>query len=90
MYGGIIQRIRIHAFCSSRVCGKKIKASPTLNSITLAGVGNKTIIENVMSYSGGGRLGEWRDLNVAKLVSYYCVNDDYKFSYGAQVKSLTH
>jgi hypothetical protein len=26
------------------------------------------------------------DLNVAKLVSYYCVNDDYKFAYGAQVK----
>ena len=90
MYGGNnpASNSGIMRFVRVEFAGKKIKASPTLNSITLAGVGNKTIIENVMvSYSGGDSFGViGGDLNVAKLVSYYCVNDDYKFAYGAQVK----
>lgn len=90
MFGGnnVESNSGIMRFVRVEFAGKKIKGSPTLNSITFAGVGNKTILENVMvSYSAGDSFSViGGDLNVSKLVSYYCVNDDFKFSYGAQCK----
>ncbi|MDG2431068.1 hypothetical protein [Flavobacterium sp.] len=79
---GIMRFVRIE------FAGKKIKGSPTLNSLTLAGVGSKTIMENIMvSYSGGDSFSViGGDLNISKLVSFYCINDDFKFSYGAQCR----
>lgn len=77
---GILRFVRVE------FAGKKVKGAPVLNSITFAGVGNKTVLDNVMvSFSGGDSFGIiGGDLNVSKLVSYYCINDDFKFTQGAQ------
>ena len=58
------------------------------NALTLAGVGNKTILENVMaSFSGGDSFDMiGGDLNVTKFVSYKSINNDFKFTQGTQCK----
>ncbi|MFB9106954.1 hypothetical protein ACFFVK_00055 [Flavobacterium gyeonganense] len=79
---GILRFVRIE------FAGKKVKGAGTFNGLTLAGVGNKTILENIMvSYSGGDSFGIFGgDLNATKLVSYKTINDDYKFTQGAQCR----
>ncbi|WP_281309467.1 hypothetical protein [Flavobacterium flavigenum] len=79
---GILRFVRIE------FAGKKVKGAGTFNGLTLAGVGNKTILENIMvSYSGGDSFGVFGgDLNATKLVSYKTINDDYKFTQGAQCR----
>jgi hypothetical protein len=37
----------------------------------------------MVSYSGGDSFALGGDLNVSKLVSFYCLNNDFKFTQGA-------
>lgn len=68
--------------------GKRIKNDDYFNGLLLAGVGNQTIIENVMvSYSAGNSFEIWGgEVNLFKLVSYRSNSNDYKFNFGAQSK----
>ncbi len=81
-YSGILQYVRIE------YAGKRTKDYGYFNGLTLAGVGQQTIIENVMvSYCEGNSfniLGG--DVNLEKLVSYKSSINDYEFNYGAQCK----
>ena len=77
---GILRFVRIE------FAGKKVKGIGNFNGLTLAGVGNKTILENIMvSYSAGDSFAFFGgDLNATKFVSYKSINDDYKFTQGVQ------
>ena len=77
---GIIKFVRIE------FAGAKIKGAGNFNSLLLAGVGNKTILEDIMiSYSAGDSfeiLGG--EVNLNKMISFKSSNDDFKFNYGTQ------
>lgn len=77
---GILKYVRIE------FAGKRTKEYGYFNALTLAGVGSKTIIENVMvSYSDGNSfniLGG--NVNLEKLVSYRTKSNDYEFNFGTQ------
>jgi hypothetical protein len=78
---GILRYVRIE------YAGAKIKGSGNFDGLFLGGIGNQTVIDNVMiSYSGGNSLevcgGE---LNLNKVVSFRSSSNDFKFNYGAQV-----
>lgn len=77
---GVLRHVRIE------YAGRK-KDKKQLNGLTLAGVGEGTIIDNVMvSYSLGNSfhaLGG--NLSLEKLVSYRSNRNDYSFKNGAQV-----
>ena len=77
---GILRFVRIE------FAGAKVKGGDNFNALLLAGVGNKTIIENIMaSYSAGDSfeiLGG--EVNLNKMISFKSSNDDYKFNYGTQ------
>ncbi|WCO03130.1 hypothetical protein [Psychroserpens ponticola] len=79
-YSGILKYVRIE------FAGKRTKQYGYFNGLTLAGVGQQTIIENIMiSYCEGNSfniLGG--DVNLEKLVSYKSNINDYEFNYGAQ------
>ncbi|OXA95207.1 hypothetical protein [Flavobacterium hercynium] len=79
---GILKYVRIE------FAGKKVKGFDTFNALTVAGVGNKTILENVMvSYSGGDAFAFYGgDVNASQLVSYKSSNDDFKFTQGIQCR----
>lgn len=79
---GILKYVRIE------FAGKKVKGSETFNALTIAGVGNKTILENIMvSYSGGDSFAFYGgDVNASQLVSYKSINDDFKFTQGIQCR----
>ncbi|WP_299123060.1 hypothetical protein [uncultured Winogradskyella sp.] len=77
---GILKYVRVE------FAGKKTKEFGNFSGITLAGVGLKTTILNVMvSYSEGNSfniLGG--EVVIEKAVSYRSQENDYKFNYGAQ------
>jgi hypothetical protein len=79
---GILKYVRIE------FAGKRTKGFGYFNGLTLAGVGQQTIIENIMvSYCDGNSfniLGG--DVILDKLVSYKSSINDYEFNYGAQCK----
>ena len=77
---GILRFVRIE------FAGSKLKGSENFNSLLLCGVGNKTILENVMvSYSGGDSFGIYGgELKLDKMVSFKSSSSDYKFNYGTQ------
>lgn len=79
---GILKYVRIE------FAGKKVKGMDSFNGLTIAGVGNKTILENIMvSYSGGDSFAFYGgELSVSQLVSYKSINDDFKFTQGIQCK----
>ncbi|WP_026713939.1 hypothetical protein [Flavobacterium daejeonense] len=79
---GILRYVRIE------FAGKKIRGEENFNGLLLAGVGNKTVLENIMvSYAAGDSFEIYGgNLNMNKMVSYKCSRDDYKFNYGAQCK----
>ncbi|PWB27327.1 hypothetical protein [Flavobacterium sp. HTF] len=79
---GILRFVRIE------FAGKKVKGVDTFNGLTIAGVGNKTILDNVMvSYSGGDSFAFFGgDVNANQFVSYKSINDDFKFTQGAQCR----
>ena len=89
-YGGdnVTSNSGILRFVRIEFAGKKVKGLDTFNALTLAGVGNKTILDNVMaSYAGGDSFGFLGgDVNVTKFVSYKSINDDFKFSQGVQCR----
>jgi hypothetical protein len=78
---GILKYIRIE------FAGKRTKDFGYLSALTLAGIGQQTIIENIMvSYSGGNSyniLGG--KLILDQMVSYRSTGNDYKFNNGSQV-----
>lgn len=77
---GVLKYVRIE------YAGKRTKDFGYFNGLVLAGVGNKTIIENVMvSYCEGNSfniLGG--EVNLSKLVSFRTKSNDYSFNYGTQ------
>jgi len=79
---GVLKYVRIE------FAGKKVKGMDAFNALTIAGVGNKTILENIMvSYSGGDSFAFYGgDVNTAQLVSYKSINDDFKFTQGIQCR----
>jgi hypothetical protein len=77
---GILKFVRIE------YAGGKVKGKDNFNSLLLAGVGNKTKLENIMvSYSAGDSfeiLGG--EVNLTQIISFKSSSDDYKFNYGTQ------
>jgi hypothetical protein len=81
-YSGILKYVRIE------YAGKRTKNYGYFNGLTLAGVGQQTVIENVMiSYCEGNSFSVMGgDVILDKMVSYKSSINDYKFNYGAQSK----
>ncbi|MDW8850706.1 hypothetical protein SD960_11425 [Flavobacterium sp. MMLR14_040] len=79
---GILRFVRIE------FAGKNVKGSDAFNGLTIAGIGSHTILENIMvSYCGGNSFAFYGgDVNATKFVSYKSINDDYKFTQGAQCR----
>lgn len=79
---GVLKYVRIE------FAGKKVKGMDSFNGLTIAGVGNKTVLENIMvSYSGGDSFAFYGgDVNTSQLVSYKSINDDFKFTQGTQCR----
>ena len=79
---GILRYMRIE------FAGKKVKGKENFNALLLAGVGNKTILENIMvGYSGGDSFEIFGgDLKLNKMVSFKSRRNDFKFNYGTQCK----
>jgi hypothetical protein len=78
---GILKYIRIE------FAGKRTKDFGYFNALTLAGVGQQTIIENIMvSYCEGNSFNIMGGkLILDQMVSYKSAGTDYKFNNGAQV-----
>lgn len=78
---GILRYVRIE-FAGAKL----INGGGNLNSLLLAGVGNKTILENLMiSYSGGDSFEIYGgEVNLNQMISFKSSNDDYRFNYGTQ------
>lgn len=77
---GILRYVRIE------YAGKRTKEFGYFSALTLAGVGNKTIVENVMvSYCEGNSFNIiGGEVNLNKMVSFRSSSNDYEFNYGAQ------
>tara|TARA_R110002111_G_scaffold26293_2_gene57025 strand:- start:1277 stop:2602 length:1326 start_codon:yes stop_codon:yes gene_type:complete len=77
---GVLRYVRIE------YAGKRTKKGGYFNGLLLAGVGNKTVLENIMiSYSAGNSFGIWGGAaNLNKMVSFKSNANDYEFTYGAQ------
>jgi hypothetical protein len=77
---GILRFVRIE------YAGKRLKTGTNFSALLLAGVGNKTILENIMvSYSAGDSFEIWGgDVNLDKTISYRTNCNDFKFNFGAQ------
>ena len=78
---GILKYVRIE------YAGNRTKDYGYFNGLTLAGVGSKTVLENIMvTYSEGSSfyvLGG--NTNLSQLVSFRSRRNDFIFNYGAQV-----
>lgn len=87
-YGGddVLSNSGILKFVRIEYAGKKTKDHGNFNALTLAGIGLKTMIDNVMvSYCEGNSfniLGG--ELLLQKLVSFRANQNDYEFNYGTQ------
>ncbi|MBO3097793.1 hypothetical protein [Gelidibacter pelagius] len=77
---GVFKYVRIE------FAGKRTKDFGYFNALTLAGVGNRTIIENVMvSYSDGNSFNViGGEVNLEKLISFRTKSNDYEFNFGTQ------
>lgn len=77
---GILRYVRIE------FAGKRTKDFGYYNGLTLAAVGNKTIVENVMvSYCEGNSFNViGGEVIMNKMVSYRSMSNDYEFNYGTQ------
>ncbi|AOW08861.1 hypothetical protein [Flavobacterium gilvum] len=80
---GVLKFVRIE------FAGKKVRGSSEgFNALLLGGIGNKTILENIMvSYAAGDSfevLGG--EPIMSKMISYKSNGIDYKFTFGAQAK----
>ena len=90
MYGGAnpLSDSGVFRFVRIEFAGKKIKGFKDFSSLTIAGVGSKTIIDNVMCSFANNNSFEilGGDLNLNKLVSLKSNGDDFKFSQGTQCR----
>ncbi|MFV9550869.1 hypothetical protein [Algibacter sp. PT7-4] len=81
---GVLRYVRIE------FAGKRVNNGSYFNGLLLAGVGNQTILENIMvSYAAGNAfevLGG--NINMYNMVSYKSNSNDYKFNFGAQCTLL--
>ncbi len=79
---GVLKFVRVE------FAGKKIRGADNFNAILLGGIGNKTILENIMvSYAAGEAFEVLGGEPVmSKIVSYYNNGIDFRFSYGTQTK----
>ena len=77
---GILKYVRIE------YAGKRTKDYGYYDALTLAGVGNKTIIENIMvSYSEGNSFNIiGGEVNLNQMVSFRSSRNDYEFNFGTQ------
>jgi hypothetical protein len=79
---GVLRFVRIE------FAGKKVKGFKDFNALSIAGVGSKTIIDNVMcSYANSDSyeiLGG--SLNLSKMISLRANGNDFKFNQGTQCK----
>ncbi|KFB00268.1 hypothetical protein IA57_12695 [Mangrovimonas yunxiaonensis] len=77
---GILKYVRIE------YAGKRTVKYGYFNGLTLAGIGNQTIIENIMvSYSNGNSVSViGGNVNLSKMVSYKSSGNDFLFNYGTQ------
>ncbi len=79
---GLLSYVRIE------FAGLLAEKNPLIGGLTLAGVGNKTKIENVqISFSSHGAVhGIGGNLKLHNLISYRSVDDDFYFSQGVHCK----
>ncbi len=79
---GILRYVRIE------FAGKKLKGGDNFNGLLLAGVGNKTVLENIMvSFSAGDSFEIFGgELSLSKMISFKSNRDDFKFNFGTQCK----
>jgi len=77
---GILRFVRIE------FAGAKVKGGDNFNALLLAGVGNKTIFENVMVSNCAGDSYEilGGEVKLSKMISFKSSSDDFKFNYGTQ------
>lgn len=77
---GVLKYVRVE------YSGKNLNSDTKLNGITLAGVGSKTIIENIqVSYASDDSFEFYGgNIEVNNLVSYRASDDDYDFTKGTQ------
>lgn len=75
---GILTFVRIE------YAGLAIQQDREINSLTMAGVGSGTIIENVQVSFGGDDGFEWfgGTVNCKNLIAYRCTDDDFDFEFG--------
>lgn len=90
IYGGINNQSNsgVLKFVRVEFAGKKIKGFKDYNAVSLASVGNKTVLDNVMcSFSAGNSFEIMGgDVVASKLVSLRSNGDDFKFTQGTQCK----
>lgn len=90
IYGGTnpMANSGIMRFLRIEFAGKKIKGYKDYNALSLAGVGSKTVIENVMCSFPQGNAVEvlGGDMSVKNMVSLRSAGDDFRFTQGAQVR----
>ncbi|REG98846.1 hypothetical protein [Flavobacterium aquicola] len=79
---GVLKFVRVE------YAGKKARGADNFNAILLGGIGNKTILENIMvSYASGDAFEVFGGEPImSKLVSYKCNGTDFRFSLGTQAK----
>jgi hypothetical protein len=77
---GILKYIRVE------FAGKKVKGASDSNGLTLGGVGQKTIIDNIqVSYSNDNSFNFYGgNLNLSNLISFRSNGNDFHFSEGTQ------
>jgi len=75
---GILRFVRIE------YAGIAIQQDREINSLTMAGVGSGTVIENVQVSFGGDDGFEWfgGTVNCKNLIAYKCADDDFDFEFG--------
>ncbi|TDP02310.1 hypothetical protein [Flavobacterium sp. 245] len=78
---GVLKYIRIE------YAGRKLSSLKELNGLSLAGVGRKTVLNNIqISYSNDDSFECYGgDLNMSNLISYRTTDDDFDFTQGAQI-----
>jgi hypothetical protein len=89
LYGGVnpAHSAGILRFVRIEFAGAKVQSGgENMNALLLAGVGNKTVLENIMvSFSAGDSFEFFGgELNLNQLVSFRASSNDYKFNYGTQ------
>ncbi|SHH41325.1 hypothetical protein [Flavobacterium defluvii] len=78
---GILKYVRVE------FAGRKLSSEKELNGLSLAGVGRKTILNNIqISFSNDDSFECYGgDLNMTNLISYRTTDDDFDFTQGAQI-----